>query len=222
MTHSDLPGLSPARATALADSWNDGGLWEDVMSLSRRCWEDCSSGDAALRWHHLVLAVGNFKRQAGRMSPPRISGLSESPGVSRETFRIPSGLVLHRDEEDSWRELEAGFHGVGLATATTLLAALWPEHHFIFDRRVHEAADGIRIEGGLAPTPATERYRSIRKRQRVGFADYAMVRGWLRTIDCPLRTSERALYRLSQLVPNVAGRSWEDYGKAVAQKLGDF
>lgn len=46
-----------------------------------------------------------------------------------------------------------------------------------------------------------------------------MVRDWLKTIDCPLRTAERALYRLSQSVPTVRGRRWSDYAAAVASTL---
>jgi hypothetical protein len=39
-----------------------------------------------------------------------------------------------------------------VATTTTLLAALWPERHFVFDRRIFAAVNGLRIAGGLSPT----------------------------------------------------------------------
>lgn len=219
MMQSELPQLTPERATALAGTWDDGGLWDDVMWLSRQCWLEGSPDRSVLRWHHFVLAVGNFKRQAGRMSPPRLSGLPDSGAVSREELRTPSGLVLQRDGEDSWRELEKSFPGIALATTTTLLAALWPEDHFIFDWRVQAAADALRVGAGLEPTPKTQREIATGKWQRPGFEDYSVVRDWLKPLGCPLRTSERALYRLSQSVPTVRGRSCEEYAKAVLRKL---
>jgi hypothetical protein len=39
----------------------------------------------------------------------------------------------------------------GVATATTLLAALWRDQHVVFDQRVHRAANGLRIVAGMAP-----------------------------------------------------------------------
>ncbi len=219
MKRTALPDLTEAKAVALAGTWDDGGLWDDVMWLSRQCWREASPGQSALRWHHFVLAVGNFKRQAGRMSPPRISVLPDVSVKPRDEFLTPSGFLLHRDDEKSWRNLSEGFPGIALATTTTLLAALWPEDHFIFDWRVQAAADALRIHAGLQPTAKTQAEIDTEKWQRPTFEDYAMVRSWLKTIDCPLRTSERALYRLSQGVPTVRGRSWPDYAIAVASKL---
>lgn len=60
-----------------------------------------------------------------------------------------------------------------------------------------------------------------RKRTTSDFSDYATVRSWLREIDCPLNSLERALYRLSQKVPSVRGRSWPDYASAVVNVLKD-
>lgn len=214
-----LPNLTAAKAIALEGTWDDGGLWEDVMWLSRQCWSEGSADQFALRWHHFVLAVGNFKRQAGRMLPPRISEMPDSIAVPREELVTPSRVVLHRDRMDTWRNLEEDFSGIALATTTTLLAALWPDDHFIFDWRVQAAADALRVGAGLDPTPKTQREIRSRKRQRPGFEDYEIVRGWLKKSGIPLRTAERALYRLSQSVPTVRGRSWQDYAEAVAQKL---
>jgi hypothetical protein len=227
MGESELPGLTPERVIALEGTWDDGGLWDDVMWLSRMCWQEGTPEQAALRWHHLVLAVANFKRQAGRISPPSIGHLLGSGAAPRDEFIVPSGhsrsapLVLSRDAKESWQTL-LGIHGVALATATTLLAALWPKDHFIFDFRVQEAADALRIQADLLPTRKTQQQIKTGRRQRPSFEDYATVRAWLMTIDCPLRSSERALYRLSQEVKPVPGRSWPDYAKAVSLKLRDF
>lgn len=171
MMQSELPQFTPERATELAGTWDDGGLWEDVMWLSRQCWSEGSADESALRWHHFVLAVGNFKRQAGRMSPPRIGELPDSHAVPREELVTPSGLVLYRDREESWRDLEESFPGVALATTTTVLAALWPDDHFILDWRVQAAADGIRVHAGLEATPKTQREMKTGKWHRPGFED---------------------------------------------------
>ncbi len=223
MQPSELPGLTASRASALAGTWDDGGLWEDVRWLARRCWLSDDATPISLRWHHLVLAVGNFKRQSGRrLRPCRINGIEQPTHVPNERFSLPSGLVVYRDNMDTWQQLASALPGAALATTTTLLAALWPEHHFIFDWRVQAAADALRIEAGLAPSGCTELEIASGKRPPPDFNDYATVRGWLQTIGCPLETSERALYRLSQMVPSVRGRSWPDYASEISSKLIAF
>lgn len=54
----------------LSEAWGNDRLWRDVLALADRFWE--SEGDLRLdSWHHLLLAVGNFKRQA-RVEPPTL------------------------------------------------------------------------------------------------------------------------------------------------------
>lgn len=221
---SELPGLTPARVIALAGTWDDGGLWADVCWLAERCWKNDDAEPLTLRWHHLVLAVGNFKRQSGRrLRPGRISDLSNAKVFAAEKFVLPSGLEIHRDNEESWRQLEIGLPGAALATTTTLLAALWPDDHFIFDWRVEAAANALRLRAGLSTTSRPELEMSGRKRVASTFSDYSMVRRWVQTIeDCPMQSRERALYRLSQSVSTVRGRSWSAYAEAVASKLESY
>lgn len=52
--------------------------------------------------------------------------------------------------------LSGSLPGAGVATTTTILAALWPNQHFIFDWRVHAAANALRIEAGLGATSDVE------------------------------------------------------------------
>ena len=220
MTQNGLPGLTPARAFALAGTWDDGGLWEDVLWLAQRCWQADEATPLPVRWHHLVLAVGNFKRQSGRrLRPGRLSDSTNSRTASAEQFVLPGGSAIHRDSQESWRQLEAALPGAALATTTTLLSALWPDDHFVFDWRVEAAANALRIDAGLPATRWAESEMEGRKRTTSDFSDYATVRSWLREIDCPLNSLERALYRLSQKVPSVKGRSWPDYASAVANVL---
>jgi hypothetical protein len=175
-----------------------------------------------LRWHHLVMAVGNFKRQPGRrLKPSRLSHIDQPARSPEKILRLPSGLVVTRDDESSWIRLSAVLPGAGVATTTTLLAALWPDDHLIFDWRVHAAANALRINAGLRPSKSIEVGLSGAKQQQVDFADYATVRGWLRNLDFPLVTSERALYRLSQKVRSTPSRNWADYSRVIAATLAE-
>jgi hypothetical protein len=149
----------------------------------------------------------------------RLSDSTNSRTASAEQFVLPCGSAIHLDSQESWRQLEAALPGAALATTTTLLAALWPDDHFVFDWRVEAAANALRIDAGLPATRWAESEMEGRKRTTSDFSDYATVRSWLREIDCPLNSLERALYRLSQKVPSVKGRSWPDYASAVANVL---
>lgn len=220
VTESELPGLTPAKAGALARTWEDGGLWEDTLWLSQRFWGANSADEEAIAWHHLVLAVGNFKRQNGRrLHPGRLYEFPQAAAVGRDRFSLLPDLEVERDGKESWERLESALPGAGLATTTTLLAALWPEHHFVFDWRVQAAADALRINAGLKPSHPTQLEMAGKKRPVPNMGDYALVRSWLGSIDCKLVVSERALYRLSQRVKAVKGRSWPDYSSAVAVVL---
>lgn len=119
-------------------------LWNDIAGLADSFWaSDCGLRQA----HHLMMAVGNFKRQAGtiRLKEP----LSWTPRKSsgRDTCMI-GGYVLKRDQLESWKSFcgEArGVTGFGVATTTTLLSALWPDHHVIIDQRALRALIGLRL-----------------------------------------------------------------------------
>lgn len=63
-------GVPVERIRLLGDSWSDGGLWNDIAWLALRTWEAADDDERRLRWHHLVMAVGNFKRQGGRRVRP--------------------------------------------------------------------------------------------------------------------------------------------------------
>src|SRR5690349_11284816 len=65
-----LPGFTASRAMKLAAGWDDGGLWDDVAWLGEHFWAAAGPADRAVRWHHLVLAVGNFKRPRARWLSP--------------------------------------------------------------------------------------------------------------------------------------------------------
>jgi hypothetical protein len=121
----------------------------------------------------------------------------------------------------SWGYLQDLLPGAGVATTTTLLSALWPADHIVFDWRVHAAANALRIHGGLDPTPGVMAQSSIGATETLD--DYALVRVWILSEAERLRERaadvERALYRLSQDVKDEPGRTWAQYAGAVARQL---
>jgi hypothetical protein len=128
MVHAPLPYLTATAINRLAVCWDDGGLWADVSWLARR-FHNASEDDAIVWWHHLVLAVGNFKRQPGRRLRP--GRLADRPPPQRADLataitvpRADPPLHVARDELQSWQTLRRRLPGAVAATTTTLLAAL--------------------------------------------------------------------------------------------------
>jgi hypothetical protein len=108
-----------------------------------------SAGDAWERqatWHHLVMTAGNFKRQA----PISLPDLPDSPNAGHAAgddrcFTIEvkgKPATVERKNPDSWEHL-TDILGMGVATATTVLSALWPGYHVIADQRDIGAAIGL-------------------------------------------------------------------------------
>lgn len=140
-------------------------LWTPIEALAANL-RAVSSGQDDPRltrnaWAALLMAVGNFKRQA----PIRIDWEPVAPGsrISPQLTK-PSSIPwpfaagsASIDEEgaQTW-ELIDKLQGVGTATATTMLAALWPRSHAVFDVRAHNAAVGLSIAlNGQIPPHAT-------------------------------------------------------------------
>ena len=225
MSELALPGLTGPGIAALAASWADGGLWNDIQLLADRFF-DASEAEKPFRWHHLVMAVGNFKRQGNRRLRPNLLALpphsSEHP-TRPSTFVVPSGGTLAEEDPASWAALMHGLTGAAVPTTTTLLAALWPDSHFVYDWRVHQAANGLRAAASL---PTTADVTAAGSTAGMNTLDhYGIVRGWLLQAASDSGESlpdvERALYRLSQKVKSVPGRTWTDYGARLAEAAAD-
>jgi hypothetical protein len=216
-----LPGFTAARASKLAAEWDDGELWDDVAWLAEQFWAATDPADRAVRWHHVVLAVGNFKRPRGRwLRPCRLKGLpGQQPRVGT-SFETPAGLRVARDDRASWECLRSSLIGADVSTTTILLAALWPSHHFAFDWRVRAAASGLRLAANLEPCPGVKPSIAGGESSPLGFEDYTVVRGWLEAVGAPLVVSERALYRLSQKAGSEPGRRWSEYSQVLVSILG--
>jgi hypothetical protein len=143
-----LPRRDIAR---LANGWGraeDWDAWANIVTLADEflAVSDTTNQTNSRRWHDLVMAVGNYKRQTGRIKAPRFA--SPDPIARRpnppDQFAIPgNGATLIRDDPESWVRLTSQKKGFGVPMATTLMSALWPDHHFILDRRDVRAAVGL-------------------------------------------------------------------------------
>ena len=218
-----LFGVPAERIRALGDSWSDGGLWDDIAWLALLMWAAADDDERRMRWHHLVMAVGNFKRQGGRrLRPARISPARNGVlAAGQDQLSIPDGILVARDDDASWGRLKRSLPGAAVATTTSLLAALWPDSHHILDWRVLAAVAGLDAvaggEGNLrlaAPgsreqlEPTLERYSRVRA-LLVELAGQACL---------PVQTVERALYLMSRGVQG-KGKTWAEYGQALTEVL---
>jgi hypothetical protein len=209
-------GVPAERIRALGETWDDGGLWDDILWLALLARAATDNSERRMRWHHLVMAVGNFKRQGGRrLRPSRISPADKFAYAARaDHFNGPDDLMISRDDPDSWQHLKDSLAGAATATTTTLLAALWPDSHHILDWRVLAAAAGLSLVAGgdngldlVAPggrdplLPALDLYSTVRT---------VLIRQSARA-DVPLQATERALYLISKAI-NGQGMTWAEYG----------
>lgn len=220
---SPLPGLAAEDVRRLSESWDDGGLWNDILWLADRF--VASEGELrSVAWHHLVMAVGNFKRQAGRRLRPLKLADTDFVGLSDRPLRVVVPGVeepLVVDDSGTWRQLNELLPGAGVATMTTLLSALWPDDHIVFDWRVHAAANALRIHAGLEPTAAVSPDSIVGATETL--EDYAVVRAWVLRTAAQLGQRppavERTLYRLSQAVQDEPGRTWTKYASVLSGQL---
>lgn len=213
------PLLSRDQILRLGSTWDDGGTWNDVRWLADQFW---LSDDHTRRrcWHHLLLAVGNFKRQAGRLhlDPLAVAG-TEQPQRG-DVLHVPAlaSAELRKDDVDSWIAFGTNQKGAGVATTTTVLAALWPDDHAIYDRRVHAAIHGVRVAAdGHASAPSWPNSPT--------FAAYAEARELFK--DMAARASveitdvERALYELDRQAGSDPLRTWDEYGRRLTEIATD-
>jgi hypothetical protein len=135
----------------LGEDWGDDGLWDDILWLADRAWGATHEVERRVTWHHLVMAVGNFKRQTNRrLHPARLWEAKLTHAPRPTIFRVPDserGFDLGIDDASSWRQLQILMRGAAAPTVTTLLASLWPEEHHILDWRVLAASAALTLGG---------------------------------------------------------------------------
>ena len=199
-------------------------LWDDIRHLAGQFTAAApGSNDWTVMWHHFLLAVGNFKRQGGtRLFPAPLpqSTAPPTPGqvvVPGRGSGCEASLKLDVAAPATWQQLQTATAGLGTATTTTLLAALWPDRHFIFDERVLNAANGLRIAEGDLPMAGVDPASNLKAASTLDH--YIEVHSWVsataQLVGRPLQAVERALYIAGRAAGTVPGRTWFDYAAAV-------
>lgn len=207
-------------------------VWPNILWVAEQFWQAQSDDevDHLETWHHLVMSVGNFKRQGGTQiclfGAVPVGGALPTSDDHRESCRVQlmSGeVVLHRDEPSTWARLNE-VKGLGVATSTTLLSALWPGAHVIVDRRDLNAAIALNLaqtvdQWGIDPDSSKgiqvswDWYQWLRERLLSKAEE-------LRAADPEIRLDEveRALYTLDGRVERVKGEqsyTWSEYAAAL-------
>lgn len=227
--------LNDERVRKLASRGNRGFsiVWPNILWVAEQFWQAQSNGAVEERletWHHLVMSVGNFKRQGGTQiclleAVPAGKSLaaSENRPESCRVQLMSGGVVLQRDEPATWARLNE-VKGLGLATATTLLSALWPGTHAIMDRRDLNAAIALSFaetvnQGCVDPGSrkgiqvSWNRYQWLREKLLAKTAELSVADQEIRLVDV-----ERALYALDRRVERVKAQptySWSEYAEAL-------
>jgi len=227
-----LPGLDTTAVARLGGAWNDDGLWDDVEHLAASVFAKADDPDRMRwLWHHLVLAVGNFKRQRGRRLYAAPLGQRRAAHPRPPSLAVPVAdgtLPLNCLRAETWVHLQHTLRGAGAATVATLLAALWPEEHVVIDWRVHAAANALRICADLPTTPAVDPTNT--GGVAVTIDEYAVARVWIveqgRQLGKAPNQVERALYRLSmsKTVPKLnrgETRTWADYATFICSAVNE-
>jgi hypothetical protein len=187
--------------------------WRNVRVLADRFMAtvDATGRSDPETFHHLLLAVGNFKRQAGDIHiPVELAELSISQ--QRESFKLPGGLGrLDKNDVATWKGLEQ-IPGLGIPTASCLLAALWPDDHAIMDVFDRRAVVGIQV--GRRSHTNLRLDTSWIPSHRWWFYDWfrRTVTLTAHAAECEPVLVERALYILGKRTARSLGGEWNQRG----------
>ena len=98
--------------------------------------------------------MGNFKRQAPISLPVLGNPHVTPPTLRPDEVEIPVSerrtITLKVDDPDTWRLLCKTVDGIAVATASTLLSALWPGKHVVIDKWDIDAARGLDYTDAVA------------------------------------------------------------------------
>jgi hypothetical protein len=145
---------------ALNAEFNERAIWQSTLAAADAFWAASESARSPLEadllwaWHLMVLSVGNFKRQAPISLP--VLGLPHvtPPTLRPDEVEVPvsdrKAITLKVDDPDTWKLLCKSVDGIDVATASTLLSALWPGKHVVIDKWDLDAARGLDYTDAVA------------------------------------------------------------------------
>jgi hypothetical protein len=187
--------------------------WRNIDVLASRLFNTLDAEEQCdpETFHHLLMAVGNFKRQAGDIHL-RVDFADLAARQRGKSFVIPGGVGrLERDNRASWQRLQQ-IPGLSIPTASCLLAALWPGSHVIMDVYDRRAAVGLQVG---------RRSHDNRRLDEVWAPSHEWwFYDWFRrtltmtaqAADCEPVSVERALYILGARTAKELGDRWEQHG----------
>lgn len=203
--------------------------WPHVQWTANHFWSCQGTSPEELEarqvaWHHLLMTAGNFKRQA----PITMGNLPDgerkfSIGAHRsDSFDVEvdgETLTVFRSEPTSWEVLDR-IPGVAVATATTVLSALWPGDHVIADRRDLGAAIGLAYDeakgAGLVKTNGYDGEVVSWKRYQWFLPK---VTDKAKEIGIEPVVVERALFQIDLETGTKANTPWEQYRRQLWKVL---
>lgn len=216
-------------AGEVVDRWTARWDWDDISKdmlwLGRHFWATLVDrpDETPIVWHHLVLAVGNFKRQ----TPIQGIGIgrSEIEATPQPSFTAPGlDLTVSKEDPESWKGLGDAVRGLGVPTTSTLLSVLWPDVHVVIDRFAFRSAVALRASiGGISRQGRKGEVRPDDTKplgDEVTWLDYDDYRRWVVCTAAAIGRSvvmvERLLYLLR--IDELPDWTWARRGEDLRRK----
>lgn len=194
-------------------------LWEDVQRVANRV-HATSGNERAWAWHHLLLAVANFKTQA-TLFPPVLLPAPETMSLQRQdVLVVPMAvgtLELSAEDPAAWAQLSQ-LKGLREPRATTVLSALWPGRHIVMDWRALSAAlalAGARLGWDSSAVDPGSTRRAIDSWKSYAWYRETVLKAASQVGEPPVIV-ERALWRVGR---KARGMTWTKYADQVEERL---
>ena len=220
--------LTAGRIAALVPAQSDEFdlVWPGVLKAAHLLWGVQGSSRDSLEdaWSLMFFAAGNFKRQGGTQIqlpytvPASMSELEAEDRPTMCSFPLRDEIMtIDRDDPETWRIL-TDIRGISVATATTILSALWPGNHLIADVRDVSVAIALNWEMRADDWRLPKNYP-----QDATWNWYQWLRDLVRNTAADLGLSpvlvERSLYFLDKSTNIRKGSEWPLYIDRVSSQL---
>lgn len=206
-------------------------LWDGIRSSAKTVVES-GPDDLGRNTDAFLFGVGNFKRQSPIHPPGGNQNNVPTAWEAPRSVELWGGISVARDDAATWCTLTS-IRGVGVPTATTILAALWPTRHGILDVLTVQVAVGLLGRAGDwgGPVPENDAHSSSPPRFNrttwLTWPTYSWYRAGLSRIasghQATVQEAERAFFELAKWQfrhqPAPQQESWADYGERLEEIL---